>query len=209
MRLKNDRPAFGHEQHFVFDGVCPRAREQPLWRFIERFEAEAEGPIMHRDKLLPFQLKKSAYCFLRIHVHFAFTRGLVGADRQERDLNRKTLSDFLEPGKICAVATVKNRAAHAFDHKSAETAMLIVFLAGFEALRKRAPWPVVIACGIAFAIPTLTLRTIYPAPFAQWAWWDTFRMNGLCPSLSSVGVRPCNRRATPCPRTSGRGPWTS
>jgi hypothetical protein len=58
-----------------------------------------------------------------------------------------------------------------------ETAMLIVFLAGFEALRKRVPWPVVIACGIAFAIPTLTLRTIYPAPLAQWAWWDTFRMN--------------------------------
>jgi hypothetical protein len=58
-----------------------------------------------------------------------------------------------------------------------ETAMLIVFLAGFEALRKRVPWPVVIACGIAFAIPTLTLRTMYPAPFAQWAWWDTFRMN--------------------------------
>jgi hypothetical protein len=58
-----------------------------------------------------------------------------------------------------------------------ETAMLIVFLAGFEALRKRSPWWVVIACGIAFAIPTLALRTIYPAPLAQWAWWDTFKLN--------------------------------
>ena len=58
-----------------------------------------------------------------------------------------------------------------------ETAMLIVFLAGFEAMRKRAPWSVPIACGIAFAIPTLTLRTMYPAPFAQWAWWDTFKLN--------------------------------
>lgn len=58
-----------------------------------------------------------------------------------------------------------------------ETAMLIAFLAGFEALRKRAPWWVAIACGAAFAIPTLTLRTVYPAPLAQWAWWDTFRMN--------------------------------
>ena len=58
-----------------------------------------------------------------------------------------------------------------------ETAMLIVFLAGFEALRRRAPWWVVIACGIAFAIPTLTLRTIYPAPLSQWAWWDTFTLN--------------------------------
>lgn len=58
-----------------------------------------------------------------------------------------------------------------------ETAMLIAFLAGFEALRRRAPWSAPIACGIAFAIPTLILRTIYPAPLAQWAWWDTFRLN--------------------------------
>jgi hypothetical protein len=58
-----------------------------------------------------------------------------------------------------------------------ETAMLIAFLAGFEALRGRVPWSVALACGIAFAVPTLTLRTIYPAPLAQWAWWDTFRMN--------------------------------
>ena len=58
-----------------------------------------------------------------------------------------------------------------------ETAMLIAFLAGFEALRKRGPWPAAVACGVAFAIPTLILRTIYPAPIAQWAWWDTFKMN--------------------------------
>jgi hypothetical protein len=58
-----------------------------------------------------------------------------------------------------------------------ETAMLIALLAAFEAIRKRAPWWVAIACGIAFAIPTLTLRTIYPAPLAQWAWWDTFKLN--------------------------------
>ncbi|HWI20271.1 MAG TPA: hypothetical protein VNT81_21100 [Vicinamibacterales bacterium] len=58
-----------------------------------------------------------------------------------------------------------------------ETAMLIAFVAGFEALRGRAPWWVAIACGIAFAIPTLALRTIYPAPLAEWAWWDTFKLN--------------------------------
>lgn len=58
-----------------------------------------------------------------------------------------------------------------------ETAMLIVFLAGFEALRKRAPWSAVIMCGVAFAIPTLALRTMYPAPLSQWAWWDTFKLN--------------------------------
>ena len=55
--------------------------------------------------------------------------------------------------------------------------MLIALLAGFEALRKARTWSAAIACGIAFAIPTLILRTIYPAPIAQWAWWDTFKMN--------------------------------
>jgi hypothetical protein len=63
-----------------------------------------------------------------------------------------------------------------------ETAMLIVFLAGFEAIRssrdERARYfAAAIACGVAFAIPTLALRTIYPAPLAQWAWWDTFKLN--------------------------------
>lgn len=58
-----------------------------------------------------------------------------------------------------------------------ETAMLIAFVAGFEALRRRGPWAAAFACGLGFAIPTAILRTLYPAPLAQWAWWDTFKMN--------------------------------
>lgn len=58
-----------------------------------------------------------------------------------------------------------------------ETAMLIAFIAGFEALRRRGPWAAAFACGLGFAIPTAILRTMYPAPLAQWAWWDTFKMN--------------------------------
>ena len=58
-----------------------------------------------------------------------------------------------------------------------ETAVLIVFLVTFEALRKRAPWSAVVMCAVAFAIPTAALRIMYPAPLAQWAWWDTFRFN--------------------------------
>lgn len=58
-----------------------------------------------------------------------------------------------------------------------ETALLIVLLAAFEAWRKRAPWWAVVLCAIAFAVPTGVLRTLYPAPLAQWAWWDTFRLN--------------------------------
>lgn len=58
-----------------------------------------------------------------------------------------------------------------------ETALLIVFLVTFEAIQKRAPWRAVIMCAVAFAMPNVVLRTMYPAPLAQWAWWDTFRLN--------------------------------
>ena len=58
-----------------------------------------------------------------------------------------------------------------------ETPLLILFLVFFEAVRKRAPWSAVIAITIALAIPNIVLRTMYPAPIAQWAWWDTFRLN--------------------------------
>ena len=58
-----------------------------------------------------------------------------------------------------------------------ETPLLIVLLVFFEAVRQRAPWSAVIACAIAFAIPNIVLRTLYPAPLVQWAWWDTFMLN--------------------------------
>jgi hypothetical protein len=58
-----------------------------------------------------------------------------------------------------------------------ETPLLILFLVFFEAMRKRAPWSAVITIAIAFAIPNVVLRTIYPAPITEWAWWDTFRLN--------------------------------
>lgn len=69
-----------------------------------------------------------------------------------------------------------------------ETALLIVFLAAFEALRRRAPWWAVILCAVAFAIPTLTLRTLYPAPLSQWAWWDTFRLNVPLATLEGPAI---------------------
>lgn len=58
-----------------------------------------------------------------------------------------------------------------------ETPLLILLLVFFEALRHRAPWRAVIMCAVAFAVPNLVLRTLYPAPLSEWAWWDTFRLN--------------------------------
>lgn len=69
-----------------------------------------------------------------------------------------------------------------------ETPLLILFLVTFEALRKRAPWHAVILCAIAFAIPNIVLRTMYPAPISQWAWWDTFRLNVPFATLEATAI---------------------
>ncbi len=124
--LEDNRPALGHHQHFFLHAVGPRAGEQPLRRLVHRFVAEAEGAVMHRHQFPRTELEKCAHRFLRIHVHFAFARRVIGADRQERDLDRKSLSDFLKTGKVGAVTAVKNRAIVALDNKAAEATMLIV-----------------------------------------------------------------------------------
>lgn len=58
-----------------------------------------------------------------------------------------------------------------------ETTLLIVILVGFETLRKRAPWSALVMCTLAFAIPNLVLRTMYPAPLGDWAWWHIVKAN--------------------------------
>lgn len=58
-----------------------------------------------------------------------------------------------------------------------ETTLLIVILIAFEAWRKRAPWSAVVMCAAAFAVPNVILRTAYPAPLQDWAWWHIVRAN--------------------------------
>lgn len=58
-----------------------------------------------------------------------------------------------------------------------ETALLIVILVAFEAWRRRAPWSALAACAVALAIPNIILRTAYPAPLQDWAWWHIVRAN--------------------------------
>ena len=70
-----------------------------------------------------------------------------------------------------------------------ETPLLIVFLVTFEALRRRAPWWAVVMCAAAFAVPTVVLRTVmYPAPVAEWAWWDTFKLNVPFATLEGAAI---------------------
>ena len=53
-----------------------------------------------------------------------------------------------------------------------ESIVLAVALAGLEAWRRRLPWSGFAACALAFAAPTLILRTLYVAPLSEWAWWS-------------------------------------
>jgi hypothetical protein len=59
-------------------------------------------------------------------VHFAAARWVIGADRQERDLDLEAFSDLREAVEVGAVATMENRASLRLDHKPAEAAMRIM-----------------------------------------------------------------------------------
>lgn len=63
-----------------------------------------------------------------------------------------------------------------------ETVFLLALLALVMWWRGRATPIQAVLCVLAFAIPTVILRTIYPAPFGEWAWWHNLGLN-----LSSPG----------------------
>ena len=80
---------------------------------------------MHRNQSLRTKLEKCFYRFLGIHMNFAAGGRFVSANGEQCDLDLVAVADFLEPGKVRAVATVKNRAAIRSDYKSAKIAMQV------------------------------------------------------------------------------------
>lgn len=53
-----------------------------------------------------------------------------------------------------------------------ETMLMVPVLLGFAAIRSRRISSALVLTSAAFVIPTVILRTVYPAPLAKWAWWD-------------------------------------
>jgi hypothetical protein len=53
-----------------------------------------------------------------------------------------------------------------------ETMLLVLILLAFEAIGSRRARAALVLATIAFAVPQIVLRTLYPAPFVKWAWWD-------------------------------------
>lgn len=75
-----------------------------------------------------------------------------------------------------------------------ESIVLAVLLAALEARRGRLSWTAAAACALAFAVPTMILRTIHAAPIAEWAWWtDNLAKNlpfyALAPGAIATAVR--------------------
>ena len=105
--------------------MSPGGCEQSLRRLVERLEAEAESAVMHRDQSFGPEFEEGLDRFLWIHVNFAAGRRFVRANRKEGDVDLVTVPDFLKPGKVSAVAAVKNRASVRRDNKSAKIAMQI------------------------------------------------------------------------------------
>jgi hypothetical protein len=58
-----------------------------------------------------------------------------------------------------------------------ETVALIPLLALFEWRRGKATRAQMVLVGAAFMIPTTILRTYYPAPLTEWAWWHNIMLN--------------------------------
>jgi hypothetical protein len=53
-----------------------------------------------------------------------------------------------------------------------ETMLLVLVLLAFEAITSRRARVALVVTTIAFAVPQVVLRAIYPAPLVKWAWWD-------------------------------------
>ena len=123
--LQYDRLSLGHHEDLFVNAASASACEQSLRRFMQRLKTQAESPIMHRYQSLGAEFKKGLYCLFRVHVDFATARRFVGTDGKQGDVDPVAIADFLEPRKVRAVTTVKNRAAvHRYD-KSAEVAMQV------------------------------------------------------------------------------------
>ena len=92
---------------------------------MERFKTEAKSSVVHRHQSFGAKFQKRFHRFLRVHVSFTAGWRLVSADRKQSDIDLVALADFLEPGEISAIPTVKNGATIHGDDKSAEVAMQV------------------------------------------------------------------------------------
>src|SRR5205085_3893856 len=134
---QDDRFSFGHNKNLVFDAVNAGGLAQTLEWFFKRLVTETETAVMHRHECFRVEFIECAHGLFRIHVHFAGERRIVSADRQQRDLDVVTFTDFLESLEISGVAAVKNGTAVSADDKATKATMSVSEKARAPMMRRR------------------------------------------------------------------------
>ena len=121
--LDDNRFAFGHDQHSVFDAMTSSRGLETLERFVHRLIAKTKCSVMHRHHGPRAEFCERADRFLGVHVNFPSRRRVISPDRQERDINLVVFADLAKPRKKRAVAAVKKRPSLNLDSESAKPAM--------------------------------------------------------------------------------------
>lgn len=69
-----------------------------------------------------------------------------------------------------------------------ETLALAPILMGLAWWQRKATPAACLAVGAAFLIPEVVLRSIYPAPVEQWAWWSNLELNVPFLRMANLGI---------------------
>src|SRR4030095_582113 len=80
---------------------------------------------MHRNQSSGAEFQKSLDRLFWIHRTLAASWRFVSTNRKQSNFDRITVTDFSKPGKVSAVATVKNGSAVRRDDKSAKVAVQV------------------------------------------------------------------------------------
>ena len=98
---------------------------EPAGGFVEGFEGEFEGAVVHRDEPFCFEFVKDFDGFVGAHVDAAEGVGKVRADGKNGDFRTETFADFFEAIVVGAVAGVENAAVLVFDQEAAKTTFFV------------------------------------------------------------------------------------
>ena len=161
--------ASGRDPHLVDVGVKVTALAVSAW-FLVQFAARWLSPIgLVATAALYFLMTAAGYSSEGYSIYYTNDFLMV--------MGWNAALALMVAGQWPAAAAVIFLTAWA-----KETVFLLALLAVVAWWRGRATPVQAVLCVLAFAIPTVLLRTIYPAPFGEWAWWHNLGLN-----LSSPG----------------------
>jgi hypothetical protein len=119
------RDALFEHHHFVLHSGGSRFFLEQLERFFDGLMRQAEGSVVHGDHPAGLQIEKGFGGIGGAGVDVTELLGVVGADREQRDLRRQAASDFAETGEVGSVSGVVEGVFTAAQHIASVTTMRI------------------------------------------------------------------------------------